>query len=118
MESEYDLCYKNLISLIDWYETNKIKRNEATTRLHLIDTVLYECLGWNREDIQAEEPYDDEYADYTIYNPRRIMIVEAKRDGIYFEIPTTKDSLEYSIQSLIRDSGKLKEAIEQAMGYC
>ena len=34
-----------------------------------------------------EEENNGEYADYTFYLPRRTLIVEAKREGIYFEVP-------------------------------
>ena len=42
----------NLRDLIDWYASNvnEDTRNEATTRLHLIDRLLFECLGCNREE--------------------------------------------------------------------
>lgn len=52
----------------------------------------------------TESHYEGEYADYVASAPRPLLIVEAKREGNYFEIPAGCDKLEYSIQSLIRDN--------------
>ncbi len=109
----------NLENLVNWYASNIAQRNESTTRLQLIDRLFFECLGWSKEeDVILEEPYGGDYADYTFLAPRRILIVEAKREGNYFEVPVGKDKLEYSLRSLMRDFPPLKAAIEQVSGYC
>lgn len=120
MGSDYEACRSALENLLSWYEShvNKRNRNEATTRLHLIDTLLLECLGWQKEDCVAEEPHGKEYIDYSLSCPRRSLIVEAKKEGIYFELPAGFYGSEYSIKSLCRDNKKIKEAVEQALGYC
>ena len=68
--------------------------------------------------MELEEPHGREYADYTFSAPRRLLIVEAKKEGDYFQIPAGKNRLEYSIRNLSRDNPKLRDAIEQAAGYC
>lgn len=83
----YESCWKAIGELANWYETNVGTRNEATTRLHLIDRLLFECLGWDRNDVTAEEAHNGQYADYTLHAPRRILIVEAKKEGVYFDLP-------------------------------
>lgn len=109
----------NLAKLVNWYASNIAQRNEATTRLQLIDRLFFECLGWSKEeDVTLEEPYGGDYADYTFLAPRQILIVEAKREGNYFDLPIGKDKLEYSLHSLMRDFPHLKAAIEQVSGYC
>ncbi len=86
---EYEDGHENLSSLIDWANKNNDERsrNEATTRLHLIDRLFFECLGWERGDCVAEERLNGEYIDYSFRCPQCLLIVEAKKEGIYFELP-------------------------------
>ena len=53
------------------------QRNEDTTRLHLIDPLLMDCLGWMPEDIVTEERLDGQYADYVVGRPMARLILEA-----------------------------------------
>lgn len=115
---DYETARSNLQSLRNWYEQNTGSRNEATTRLHLIDRLFFECLGWDREGAILEEAHDGQYADYTFYAPRPIMIVEAKKEGIYFEVPAGHSRIESSVLSLSRDNPNLKSALEQVSEYC
>jgi len=112
----YEQCRTNLINLSQWYENNN--RNEATTRLHLIDRLLFECLAWQRDNVVAEESFNNKYADYVISAPRKILIIEAKKEGNYFEIPVGLNRIEYNLQSLVRDNPGLSAAIEQVSNYC
>jgi len=58
----------NLKALASWYDcTEKDARNEATTRLQLINRLLFECLGWDVENCKAEERLDGKYTDYSLY---------------------------------------------------
>src|ERR1017187_6767466 len=116
--ADYETCQQNVANLAVWYAANSGARNEATTRLHLIDTLLFDCLGWTREYVIAEERFDNQYTDYTFVFPRRMLIIEAKKEGIYFDLPVGHDRLEYSISSLFRTSPPLKLAMEQVGGYC
>lgn len=120
MRSEYERCRENLEGLLTWYSSNvnESNRNEATTRLHLVDRLLFECLGWNREDCIAEESYGKEYTDYSLYSPRRSFIIEAKKEGIYFELPSGYLDLEYSLKSLTKDNPEIASAVKQAINYC
>jgi hypothetical protein len=114
----YENCRKNLKSLVDWYSDNKQKRNEATTRLHLINEFLINCLGWEKQNITAEDSYGNQYTDYTISLTRPLLILEAKKEGDYFELPEGVDDLVYPIKTLCRDNKNLKMAIEQVCDYC
>jgi len=120
MGVEFEQGEKNLRDLIDWYSTNvnEITRNEATTRLHLIDRLLFECLGWNREDCITEERINNQYIDYSFYCPGCLFIVEAKREGEYFELPIGTESLKYNISFFSRRVKGASSAIKQAIGYC
>jgi hypothetical protein len=108
--------------LITWYgeQSSDADRNEATTRLHLIDTLLIDVLGWPKEEIEAEESYGGEYTDYSLGRPATRMIIEAKREGAYYGVPVGITSLIHRLPSLTegKDGKALKSAIEQAAGYC
>ncbi len=119
MNHNYDNCRAKFDSLIDWNKTIIDKdRNEDTTRFHLIDTILTECLDWQKSNIVTEPSYNGEYADYVLSLSRPVLILEAKRQGNSFEIPIGKKDSEYSIKSLCKDNPEFKKAIEQVASYC
>ncbi len=94
-------------------------RNEATTRLQLIDRLLFDCLGWRRDDdVSLEDAHEGQYADYVFSAPRQVLVLEAKREGYYFEVPAGTDGLEMSIKALVRGNHNLRLALEQVSGYC
>ncbi len=115
---DYDICRENLQNLVAWYEKHIGERNEATTRLVIIDRLLFECLSWSRDDVISEESHTKKFADYTFLAPRRILIIEAKKEGDYFEVPAGIKRIEYSLSSILRDNPSLKAAVEQAADYC
>jgi len=116
MTADYEECRRNLENLVAWYSPQH--RNEADTRFKVIDQIFFDCLGWSKDDVKMEEHHDGGYTDYSFYAPRRILIVEAKKEDIYFQIPAGKPQLEYSITSLCKDNPDLKAAISQASNYC
>ena len=118
MSFDYESCRGRLEDLIRWYSDRVGQRNEATTRLHLIDTLFFECLGWSRQDATLEEAHGGQYADYAFSAPRRLLIVEAKREGDYLELPAGYNRIEYAIPGLLRDHPLLKSALLQAARYC
>lgn len=116
----YDEKYFNkLTEISEWFDINKDNdRNEASTRFHLIDRIFFEALGWEKDDCIPEESHEGKYADYTFNDPGKVLIVEAKREGIYFELPIGFNKVECKIATLIRGNKEIGEAIEQAMSYC
>lgn len=119
MSNQYELGRKNIEALYNWYRKNTGARNEATTRLHLIDTLLFECLAWDkRTDADSEERFAGKYTDYTLKCPRRALIVEAKKEGMYFDIPSGYSNGRYQIKTLKRDVRFFADAFAQASGYC
>ena len=97
---------------------NRPDWNEADTRFQFIDPFLTDCLGWPRQDIRVEQRLDNTYTDYEVGIPRA-LIVEAKKEGVYFELPANPDqrpiaSLK-SIMALDRDAA---DAVEQVQKYC
>jgi len=118
MGCDYESGRAKLEKLIEWYTPNEYKRNEATTRLYLIDTLFFECLGWDKDDVVTEEYSANERVDYIFSAPRRILIVEAKREGNYFELPAGNGRIECSIPVLSRDYPNVKAALDQVTHYC
>jgi len=93
-------------------------RNEATTRLQIIDKLFFSCLGWLTDDVVLEESQGKEYADYVFSAPRRLLIVEAKREDDYFELPVGDNSVIRNIKPLMRDNENVSKAIIQVFTYC
>lgn len=94
--------------------------NEAQTRFHIIDRVLFDCFGWCRDtEVNIEVSEEQKFTDYELGKPKRLAILEAKREGTQFEIPAgTANKLITDIRSIIRVSPAAKEAIFQAQSYC
>ena len=89
-------------------------RNEAATRMHLIDVILFESLRWNRAACRPEDSLDGTYTDYSLGVPATQLVVEAKREGAYFAIPATSGPLVVSLKTLLRGNPALEAAVKQA----
>ena len=119
MPADYAQCLENLTALIKKAGNyGQSHRNEATTRLHLIDELLFDCLGWDKADCAAEDNFDGTYTDYSLGNPYVNLIVEAKKEDIYFEVPTGLRGVTYRIHRFKDEAPSVYEAIRQAMRYC
>lgn len=119
MPADFDHCLENLKTLVEEMDDNgQSHRNEATTRLQFIDGLLFDCLGWNRSECVAEDNFAGKYTDYSLGTPYKHLIVEAKREDIYFEVPAGVTDLTYRIQRFEDDAPEVYAAISQAMGYC
>ena len=111
---DYEECRLKLDELVAWYDSNPGDRNEATTRMQLVDRLFFECLGWDRsEGVELENEENQEYADYLFSTTKDVLIVEAKREGKSFELPAGNVRMKYSIPSLMRDYADLKAALRQ-----
>src|SRR4051812_17254058 len=114
MSDEYEEGLRNAVTLAEFYNKKRAQRNEASTRLQLIDRLFFECLGWTRDDVTVEESQNGSYADYTFLAPRKILILEAKKEGISFEFPATQHAKpKRSLRTLLGLGEDLKGAIEQ-----
>jgi len=118
MNDKYEKGRTNLEELIQWYSDKKGTRNEATTRMHLIDSLLFGVLGWEKDNVTAEDSYEGEYTDYSLRNIRVLSILEAKKEGNSFELPIGNMRVKYSLRSLCKDNPNLKEALQQVSRYC
>lgn len=93
-------------------------KNEAETRFRFIDVLLTECLGWERNLIPVERYLNGERSDYELGSPA-CVVLEAKRDAVYFEIPVRKrDTFLIGLPQLMALSKDCAAVIEQVQGYC
>ena len=119
MPADYEECLENLKVLIEKMDdTGRSNRNEATTRLQFIDELLFDCLGWDKSECVAEDNFDRTYTDYSLGKPHTYLIVEAKKEDIYFDVPAGVHDLTFRIQRFKKDAPKVYDAIKQAMTYC
>src|SRR5258705_5921910 len=92
--------------------------SEAETRFHVIDELLTRVLGWEREDITVEERVSADgtsrFADYILRTPAASLVVEAKRAGAAFTLPTKLKLLKLGG---VLSEGGLGDAIRHARDY-
>jgi hypothetical protein len=116
---DFENALAGLGSLSDWWRNEGSQnRNEATTRLHLVDSLLYDVLRWPKGAVQAETRYDGKYADYSVGRPATRLIVEAKREGVYFELPAGVGSGVMNLSTVFRASSDFEAAAMQVLEYC
>ena len=95
-----------------------LDRNEATTRLQLIDRLFFECLGWEKSECEVEHREDATIADYVFKSRGRDLIVEAKREGTTFNLPAGASYGVFNIAYFKTHEKAVYSAIEQAIRYC
>ncbi|MDC7694246.1 hypothetical protein PQU94_08130 [Asticcacaulis sp. DXS10W] len=97
--------------------------NEADTRHRVIDFILHDVLAWPRNRVNVEEYIAPGYADYVLTksNEDAILFIEAKRDGIFFELPHAVNLSErctyIAINKLLTDQN-ISSAMKQVRAYC
>ncbi|TDX11346.1 AAA family ATPase [Flavobacterium sp. S87F.05.LMB.W.Kidney.N] len=96
--------------------------NEADTRFQIIDTLLVDILKWPKETITTEKYINGNRADYVLKdkNDRPLIIIESKKNEVYFELPLSANSKEsfqkITIEKLLTDVA-IKDAILQVKEY-
>jgi energy-coupling factor transporter ATP-binding protein EcfA2 len=93
--------------------------NEATTRKLIIDKILEGCLGWIAgEDIKYNERVSEDgqttFCDYILTTATTSIVIEAKRLGKTFKLPTDKTS---GVLGGVLSVGDVGDAIRQARDY-
>lgn len=108
-------------ALISEYQGRNL--NEADTRHKLIDFVLHDLLAWPKNRVSLEEHISPGYADYVLRkgDDDPIIVVEAKKDGVYFELPDAFKPGELSayipLARLLSDKN-IEAAAKQVRRYC
>ena len=97
--------------------------NEADTRHQIIDALLHDVLAWPRSQVSCEHHIQPGYADYLLRKPNGdpLLLIEAKREGHYFELPATysteSTAQHHPVSTLLTDSN-IASAMEQVIAYC
>src|SRR5579859_1686738 len=116
MSVAYDAGLERMETLASAIDASHRERNEAATRLHLIDRLLFDCLGWSRDDADIEDEEQRTFADYVLDRHRRRLVVEAKREGISFELPLGLGSV-CALRALLKLGGEIESALTQVENY-
>ena len=100
-------------------ELHLANANEAETRLKLIDQVISRVLGWEREDLSVEERVTEDgstvFADYILRTASTAILIESKKVGVAFTLPSNRLTLELGG---VLSEGSVGKAIRQARDYC
>lgn len=117
---EIDDAHSALSGVIERYgHLSLADANEAETRIKVIDEMLRSVLGWTLDDIRVEERTSEDgtttFADYLICVASCSLVVEAKRAGASFLLPSGRQSLKLGG---VLSAGEVGEAIRQARDYC
>jgi hypothetical protein len=97
--------------------------NEADTRYKIIDVILEQYLKWPRVKGSVELYVNGNRADYVVYHnsDRPILIIESKRNGSYFEIPSnlniSNNFQKIQLEKLLTVE-EIKDAVYQVKEYC
>ena len=119
MATDYLESLENLDNLsAEVAAVDEANRNEATMRLQFIDRLLFECLGWDKWDCVNEDNHEGTYTDYSLGKPYVTLIVEAKKEDVYFSIPAGFDGPIYPLERFRKEAPDVFKAVEQAMVYC
>jgi len=94
--------------------------SEADSRCKFIDKLFIDCLDWNEQGIKRETSASEEgkvfYLDYIFHSNIPIVVVEAKKKDIAFELPLD-GKRKYKLNGVISKSKNLKDAISQVQKY-
>lgn len=104
--------------LLEWARANdqSLYRNEAQTRFDLIDR-LVTALGWSPPDVRVEVHQSGTYSDYELGTPAARLLIEAKREGNYFTLPSGWTDRIAKLTTVSSGSPAIADAIDQAMSY-
>lgn len=119
-DSDFDDALENF----DRFKTNltpSTDYNEANTRFKIIDEIFLHCLAWEKSDVSLEEHIDKGYADYKFSTSRPMLIIEAKKEGEYFDLPVTAKTDKMSVvnlKGLMKNNASASRALSQVATYC
>ncbi|MEZ7507347.1 hypothetical protein [Flavobacterium sp. Arc2] len=99
-----------------------VELNEAETRFKIIDTILNDVLKWPKDPISVEKFINGNRADYVLKgkNNKPLLILESKKNGIYFELPNgtnTKKGFQKILLETLLTNDEIKKAVFQVKEY-
>lgn len=119
MTTSYDRALASLDELCEYVDSaDDQDLNEATTRLHIIDKLLMDVLGWHSDQINCEEYHEGGFLDYVLGNPQSRVVLEAKKAGLHFEVPAGTASGTLSLRQFVAFSATNRQAVDQVLDYC
>lgn len=120
MTSHDDISHQVLLNKLPELNSLTKLENESTTRLRAIDTILFDILAWDKNQVEAEKYCRAKgYADYIFFlNESPCLVLEAKRSGIDFVIPARSfEDRPYALGLLGKECPQAMNALNQAIGY-
>ncbi len=96
--------------------------NEAETRFKIIDTILNEVLKWPKDLISVEKHIEGNRADYVLKgkNNKPLLILESKKNDIYFELPNgsnSKNGFQKILLEKLLTNNEINKAVFQVKEY-
>jgi hypothetical protein len=94
--------------------------NEANTRLRIINEILFDILHWDKLQVEAEKYVRIAgFVDYVFGKTNGFsLVLEAKREGVYFTLPNVKYPPEpIPFKLIAKESPAAADAMRQALGY-
>lgn len=113
--------FEGMQQLVEFSQSRDM--NEAETRHKIIDFIIHDFLSWPKNRVAVEEYINPGFADYVLKkeNGDDLLFIEAKKEGVFFELPlpysASERSTYISIKRLISDQN-IKSAINQVRNYC
>lgn len=91
--------------------------NESDTRFQVLDRILTEVLGWDRQSIKTEPPTPEGFIDYLLITgeQRSAFVVEAKRNGRLTPNTNSKGMIHLALNGPVLKP--LADAVKQAFRY-
>jgi KaiC/GvpD/RAD55 family RecA-like ATPase len=116
LENDCDEALKKFETLMKLANTDF---SEADTRAKILDPLFKDVLGWSEDDIVREPNAKPGYLDY-LFKTDKIhwFVLEAKKTGTSFAIPTSFSGRSYKINGVLWDNKPIRSAIEQTQDYC
>lgn len=114
--ADYETGRESLTRLVEETSSHRENLNESDTRFHILDQLLNDVLGWPRSVIRTERHADGDYTDYELGTPPQ-LVVEAKRTGKAFVLPSGWDQHDLKLRTICEHSQEAKEAVEQVVRY-
>jgi len=112
---------RNILTELSSFVESKGTVGETDTRVKVIDRILKEVLMWPEQLLSREDHVTGERNGFTDYQvklyDRPYIAIEAKREGVVFELPT-RTFRQIKISTLLQGTNNISSAIKQVRGYC
>ena len=100
----------------DTFKQAESDLNEAGTRFQIRDCLISDVLCWSKSNIKVEHHDESGYSDYEMGTPSALL-VEAKKEGTHFTIPSGWSKSTASLRTLFSSSEDIEGAVKQAIDY-